>query len=203
MNAYRGILPLVTLALILWPLFASAAEMPEVGSVAPDFTLPAQDGSKVQLSTLRVTVHGIAAITARLRSSTRFRILASVAADVVFELEVVAADDEDYRGHGEEIAHTQEGISAMPRAWQPFPPPLSIISPCHVPASCRGRSGREPLGMPANSLADAAIRLSIRSSRCCCRSVPEHDGPFPSTKQHATCTRCSCGSNLTPNPHRR
>jgi peroxiredoxin Q/BCP len=55
MNAYTGILPLVTLALISWPLFASAAEMPEVGRVAPDFTLPAQDGSKVQLSTLRRT----------------------------------------------------------------------------------------------------------------------------------------------------
>jgi len=30
-------------------LLAAATEMPAVGSVAPDFTLPAQDGSKVQL----------------------------------------------------------------------------------------------------------------------------------------------------------
>ena len=34
-------------------LLAAATEMPAVGSVAPDFTLPAQDGSKVQLSALR------------------------------------------------------------------------------------------------------------------------------------------------------
>jgi peroxiredoxin Q/BCP len=36
-------------------LLAAATEMPAVGSVAPDFTLPAQDGSKVQLSALRGT----------------------------------------------------------------------------------------------------------------------------------------------------
>jgi peroxiredoxin Q/BCP len=34
-------------------LLAAATEMPAVGIVAPDFTLPAQDGSKVQLSALR------------------------------------------------------------------------------------------------------------------------------------------------------
>jgi peroxiredoxin Q/BCP len=52
MIASSGVLVLVTVAMISWPLLARAAEMPGVGSVAPDFTLPAQDGSKVQLSAL-------------------------------------------------------------------------------------------------------------------------------------------------------
>ena len=53
MNASSGILTFVTIFLISWPLLAGATEMPAVGSVAPDFTLPAHDGSKVQLSALR------------------------------------------------------------------------------------------------------------------------------------------------------
>jgi len=55
MNAYAAILCLVPVFLISLPLLADAAEMPAVGSVAPDFTLPAQDGSKVQLSALHGT----------------------------------------------------------------------------------------------------------------------------------------------------
>jgi thioredoxin-dependent peroxiredoxin len=45
---------LVAMALIS-SLLAAATEMPAVGSVAPDFTLPAQDGGRVQLSALRGT----------------------------------------------------------------------------------------------------------------------------------------------------
>jgi peroxiredoxin Q/BCP len=55
MNEFSGILAFITVALISWPLLAGAAEMPAVGSLAPDFTLPAHDGSKVQLSALRGT----------------------------------------------------------------------------------------------------------------------------------------------------
>lgn len=55
MNAYAAILCLVPVFLISLPLLADAAEMPAAGSVAPDFTLPAQDGSKVQLSALHGT----------------------------------------------------------------------------------------------------------------------------------------------------
>ena len=55
MNAYSGTLALVTVFLTSWPLLAGATEMPAVGSVAPDFTLPAHDGSKVKLSALRGT----------------------------------------------------------------------------------------------------------------------------------------------------
>jgi peroxiredoxin Q/BCP len=39
-------------ALVGLPLMAKANEMPKVGDVAPDFTLPTQDGEKVQLSKL-------------------------------------------------------------------------------------------------------------------------------------------------------
>jgi peroxiredoxin Q/BCP len=39
--------------LIAWPLRASAAEIPAVGSTAPDFTLPSQDGTQIKLSALR------------------------------------------------------------------------------------------------------------------------------------------------------
>ena len=53
MNTSSGILAFVTMVLISWPLIAGATEMPALGSVAPDFTLPAHDGSKVQLSALR------------------------------------------------------------------------------------------------------------------------------------------------------
>jgi peroxiredoxin Q/BCP len=53
MNPSFGFLTLVTVFLISWPILASAAEMPAVGTVAPEFTLPAHDGSKVQLSALR------------------------------------------------------------------------------------------------------------------------------------------------------
>jgi peroxiredoxin Q/BCP len=45
---------MVTLAFMLGlPLLARAADMPKVGDVAPDFTLPSQDGDNVQLSKLR------------------------------------------------------------------------------------------------------------------------------------------------------
>lgn len=39
-------------ALVGLPLMAKANEMPKAGDVAPDFTLPTQDGEKVQLSKL-------------------------------------------------------------------------------------------------------------------------------------------------------
>ncbi len=45
---------LITLAVMVgMPMLAAAAELPKVGDVARDFTLPAQDGSVVQLSSLR------------------------------------------------------------------------------------------------------------------------------------------------------
>jgi thioredoxin-dependent peroxiredoxin len=44
----------LTLALVLGlPFFASAAELPKLGTAAPDFSLPTQDGTTVQLSKLR------------------------------------------------------------------------------------------------------------------------------------------------------
>jgi len=46
MNAYAAILCLVPVFLISLPLLADAAEMPAAGSVAPDFTLPAQDAQQ-------------------------------------------------------------------------------------------------------------------------------------------------------------
>jgi len=55
MNPCSEILTFLTMVLISWPLLAGATEMPAVGRVAPDFTLPAHDGSKVQLSALRGT----------------------------------------------------------------------------------------------------------------------------------------------------
>jgi peroxiredoxin Q/BCP len=55
MNAYSGIFALVAIVLVSWPILAGAAEMPVVGSLAPDFALPAHDGSKVQLSALHGT----------------------------------------------------------------------------------------------------------------------------------------------------
>jgi len=43
-----------TLAFVLGlPLLAQAADLPKVGELAPDFTLPTQDGVNVQLSKLR------------------------------------------------------------------------------------------------------------------------------------------------------
>jgi peroxiredoxin Q/BCP len=53
MSSLSGILTLAAIILISWPLLADATEMPAVGSMAPDFTLPAQDASNVQLSALR------------------------------------------------------------------------------------------------------------------------------------------------------
>jgi len=55
MNTHAGIFALVTIVLISWPRLARATGMPAVGSLAPDFTLPAHDGSKVQLSALHGT----------------------------------------------------------------------------------------------------------------------------------------------------
>jgi peroxiredoxin Q/BCP len=52
MNISPGILALAAMGLVSWPGFARATAMPAVGSPAPDFTLPAHDGSKVQLSAL-------------------------------------------------------------------------------------------------------------------------------------------------------
>jgi peroxiredoxin Q/BCP len=49
----RESLLLVTALLVGLPLMARAAEMPKVGDVARDFTLPAHDGTSVQLSRLR------------------------------------------------------------------------------------------------------------------------------------------------------
>jgi len=53
MNTFSGSIALAAMVLISWPRFARATEMPAVGTLAPDFTLPAHDGSKVQLSALR------------------------------------------------------------------------------------------------------------------------------------------------------
>lgn len=44
---------IATFAVIGLPLFARAADLPKVGDVARDFTLPASDGTTVQLSKLR------------------------------------------------------------------------------------------------------------------------------------------------------
>jgi len=55
MNISPGILALAAMGLVSWPGFARATAMPAVGSPAPDFTLPAHDGSKVQLSALHGT----------------------------------------------------------------------------------------------------------------------------------------------------
>jgi len=44
---------IAALAVIGLPLFARAAELPKVGDLAPDFTLPASDGTDVQLGKLR------------------------------------------------------------------------------------------------------------------------------------------------------
>src|ERR1700690_2112707 len=55
MNTYAGIFALVTIVLISMPGLARETGVPAVGSLAPDFTLPAHDGSKVQLSALRGT----------------------------------------------------------------------------------------------------------------------------------------------------
>jgi peroxiredoxin Q/BCP len=55
MNTYSGIFAAATLVLVSWPRIARATAMPVVGSPAPDFTLPAHDGSKVQLSALHGT----------------------------------------------------------------------------------------------------------------------------------------------------
>lgn len=52
MNTYSGIFAVATMVLVSWPGFARATAMPAVGSPAPDFALPAHDGSKVQLSAL-------------------------------------------------------------------------------------------------------------------------------------------------------
>jgi peroxiredoxin Q/BCP len=53
MNTGPQIVALATVFLLSWPLRAGAAEMPTAGSMAPDFTLPCQDGSPVKLSALR------------------------------------------------------------------------------------------------------------------------------------------------------
>lgn len=44
---------MAALAVVALPLLARAADLPKVGAVAPDFTLPASDGTQVQLGKLR------------------------------------------------------------------------------------------------------------------------------------------------------
>ncbi len=53
MHLHGSVFMLVFTVVLGLPILAAAAEMPKVGEVAKDFTLPAQDGSPVQLSTLR------------------------------------------------------------------------------------------------------------------------------------------------------
>jgi peroxiredoxin Q/BCP len=53
MHLESGIFVLAVAVVLGLPMLAAAAELPKVGDIAQDFTLPTQDGTGVQLSKLR------------------------------------------------------------------------------------------------------------------------------------------------------